>query len=149
MLDYTEVSPCHNELKNRETLPYNEDLVNTEVSKESYHDENEMIHYTIVNKELNMSTGKIIAQCNHGIMLITLRDHDTENFQKWLNTAIKAVTLKGTEKEMVKLKELLPQSIMIIDKGFTEIPNGSKTILSLPVMSRKEAHQYVKKFRLL
>lgn len=109
----------------------------------------ELIQYFIVNKDLNMSTGKIAAQVSHAAMFIALRDQNKEKFQKWLSIAFKKVILKATEKEIVKLHELISNSKLIIDNGLTEVQPNSKTVLRLPVMTRKEAHQYVKRLRLL
>lgn len=112
-------------------------------------DENELIQYFIVNKDLNMSTGKIAAQVSYAAMLIALRDQHEEKFQNWLNIAFKKVILKASENEIVKLHEKLPDTKLIIDNGLTEVPPQSKTVLGFPIMNREEAHLYVKRFRLL
>lgn len=113
--------------------------------------ENELIQYFIVNKDLindyGMSTGKIAAQVSHACMLIALRDQNDENFQQWMNSVMKKIILKGFEKDLVKLIEqgFLP----IYDKGLTEIPENSLTCVGLPVMTRKDAKKYIKRFQLL
>lgn len=115
--------------------------------------ENELVQYYIVNKDLinnyNMSVGKIAAQVGHAARLIALRDQNKDNFKEWLSIEYKTVVLKASEKEITKLKEKIPESILVIDNGHTEIPIQSKTVLVLPVMSRVEAHEHVKRFRVL
>jgi len=112
-------------------------------------DNNELIQYFIVNKDLNMSAGKIAAQVSHAAMLIALRDQHEEKFKQWLKIAIKKVVLKANENEIIKVYEKLPNAKLIIDNGHTEVPPQSKTVLGFPIMSREEAHPYVKRFRLL
>lgn len=109
----------------------------------------ELVQYYIVNKDLNMSTGKIAAQCCHGSMLIALRDQSDKKFQLWKSTAMRKVVLKGTLKEIKKIKELIPNSILIIDNGYTEIEPNSETVLVLPVMTREESRKIVGRLRLL
>jgi peptidyl-tRNA hydrolase len=112
-------------------------------------DPNELIQYFIVNKDLNMSIGKVAAQVSHGAMLIALRDQNEEKFKKWLSIAIKKVVLVGNETKLIKLHEQLPSTILIIDNGHTEVPPQSKTVLAFPIMTREEAKQYIGRLRLL
>ena len=110
--------------------------------------QNELIQYFVVNKDLNMSLGKIAAQVAHVCMLIALRDQDNIEFQQWKNSIMKKVILSGHEKDLKKLMAL-DFVIPIIDKGFTEIPPDSLTVIGFPIMTRIEANIYVRKFRLL
>jgi PTH2 family peptidyl-tRNA hydrolase len=107
----------------------------------------ELVQYYVVNKDLPMSSGKIAAQVAHASMIIALRDQNNTEFLVWKHTCMKKIILGGTEKELLALKELgfLP----IIDKGYTEIPPDSLTVIGLPVMTRREAKQYVKGLRTL
>lgn len=111
--------------------------------------DNDLIQYHIINKDLNMSIGKIAAQVSHGSTIMAIKYGKLELFQQWLNNIKRVVTLKATEKEMLKLHDQLPLNIKIIDKGFTEIPENSFTVLTLPIMTRIEAKQYIKKLQLL
>ena len=58
-------------------------------------DEKELIQYIIVNKDLNMSVGKIVAQTNHVTAILTLRDGNTEKYQQWLNNSKRVIVLKA------------------------------------------------------
>lgn len=109
--------------------------------------EDELVQYYVVNKDLPMSTGKIAGQVAHASMLIALKQQDDPKFQQWMNSIMKKIILKGSEKDLVRLKELGFTSI--IDKGLTEIPPDSLTVVGLPVMTRGEAQQYIKRLQLL
>jgi PTH2 family peptidyl-tRNA hydrolase len=110
----------------------------------------ELVQYYVINKDLiekyNMSAGKAMAQVGHVSRLIALRDKDDPVFQEWINVCMKTITLEGAEKELLKLIEqgFLP----IYDKGLTEIPSGSLTVVGLPTMTRLEAKKYIKRLQL-
>jgi peptidyl-tRNA hydrolase len=110
--------------------------------------EKELVQYFLVNKNLVMSTGKIIAQVSHACMLIALRDQNEDSFKKWMRNGITKVVLEANEDEIINLHENLQNTILIVDKGYTEIPISSKTVLGFPIMTREIAKQYVGKFNL-
>lgn len=112
-------------------------------------DDSELIQYYIVNTDLKMTAGKIAAQCAHGSMLIALRDQQDEKFIQWKNIAMKKVVLGGSLEEIKKIHEKIPQSILIIDNGLTEIEPNSETVLTLPVLSRQESRPIIGHLRLL
>lgn len=112
------------------------------------HDANELIQYYIVNKDLEMSKGKIASQVAHASMVIALRDQNDEKFKQWKNSIMKKIILMAHEKDLLKLKDKVEGSILIVDKGFTEIEPNSNTVLGLPVMTRLEAEPYVKRLQL-
>ena len=119
------------------------------IIKEMIHIRNpdELIQYFVVNKDLPMSTGKIAGQVGHATTIITLRDQDEDKFKQWKEIARKKVVLGGTEKDLIKLKEL--GFVAIVDNGLTEIPPNSLTVVGLPIMTRSEAKQYIGRLRLL
>lgn len=82
-------------------------------------------------------------------MLIALRDQLDPNFKTWKDIAMKKVVLQGTLKEIKKIKELVPNSILIVDKGFTEIEPNSETVLVLPIMTREKSRKIVGRLILL
>ena len=109
----------------------------------------DLIQYFIVNKDLNMSSGKIAAQVSHAATLLAIRYGDEWNYTCWLARIKRVVVLQADEKTMIKLSEKIKNSIKIIDKGFTEIPENSFTVLGLPIMTREEGKSYVGRLRLL
>ena len=111
--------------------------------------EHDLIQYFIVNQDLKMSVGKISAQVSHGATIMAIRDRCEPNFMNWLDNVKRAIVLQADEDTMRKLHSKILNSICIIDKGFTEIPENSFTVLVLPIMTREKARQYVGNLKLL
>lgn len=108
--------------------------------------EDELVQYYIVNKELNMSAGKLAAQVAHVATIIATMKRFNDTFHMWYQGNQKKIILKGSEKELNKLIE---QGFYYIrDIGLTEIPENSLTVVGLPPMKRSEAQKYVKRLQL-
>lgn len=117
------------------------------------HDENELVQYYIVNKDLNMSSGKIAAQVAHVATIIAIEEgtstkpNNHDNFNEWYSNDQKKIILAGHQKDLEKLVE--QEFYYIKDNGLTEIVSGSLTCVGLGVMSRKEAKPHIKRLQLL
>lgn len=74
-----------------------------------------------VNQNLNMSTGKVVAQVGHAIQLF-LMYADEAQVKAWSDTGL---YLKVVRSE--KLDETTTNGIVVHDAGFTEVPSGSLT----------------------
>lgn len=115
----------------------------------------ELVQYFVVNKELEMSVGKIAAQVAH---VATLATSDIlspigrfsvyhHSFLQWLAANQKKIILKGKQKD---LEKLIGEGFFYIrDNGLTEIPAGSLTVVGLPPMKKSDAQKYVKRLQLL
>lgn len=68
----------------------------------------EYIQYFVVNKELNMSPGKIAVQVAHASTMITYRKDYINNWIGWFNNDQKKIVLKGKEKDLLNLLNQLP-----------------------------------------
>lgn len=117
------------------------------------HDENELVQYYIVNKDLGMSPGKIAGQVAHVCRRITHWYNyenclEFVNYTNWIeNYSEKKIILEANQKTLEKLKE---QGFFYVeDNGLTEIAPGSLTCVGLGVMTRKEAQPYIKRLQLL
>jgi PTH2 family peptidyl-tRNA hydrolase len=110
--------------------------------------EEELIQYIIVNKDLEMSPGKIAAQVGHVCTICAVEDNLNPKFIQWFNINQKKVILHAHEKDIL---QLIYQGFgyYIHDLGLTEIPAGSLTALSLGIMTRLEAEPFVKRLQLL
>ena len=108
-----------------------------------------LIQYFIVNNELSMSKGKVAAQVSHASTVLAVRDGFTKNFNEWLNNIKRVIVLQADEEEMLYIHDNVPKSIKIVDKGFTEIPENSFTVLGLPIMRKSEAKEHVGHLKLL
>lgn len=109
----------------------------------------ELIQYIIVNKDLDMSAGKIAAQVGHVCTICAFNDIDDNTFRLWFFGEQKKVILQAHEKDMIKLIQQHGFDYFIHDKGYTEVPENSLTALSLGIMTRSEAEKYVKRFQTL
>ena len=108
----------------------------------------ELIEYIVVNKDLNMSAGKIAAQVGHVCGMCAEKQSLLPKYKKWKDSYdFKKIVLAGHQKDLEKLKE--QNFFYVIDKGYTEIPANSLTAVSLGIMTRKEAKKYIKRLQIL
>jgi len=106
--------------------------------------QDELVQYYIVNADLGMSIGKTAAQVAHASMLLALRDNQQENFYDWFYSIMRKVILAGTEQDMdryIAMSSWQYGVIPIIDKGLTEIPENSLTVIVFPILTRREAQR--------
>ncbi|WP_166244348.1 aminoacyl-tRNA hydrolase [Paenibacillus turpanensis] len=114
--------------------------------------ESNLVQYYVVNRDLQMSDGKIAAQVAHAAVTVTLhclfqqeQNHDT--FQAWLSSGQKKIVLGGSEEQVNELANAGYLSIR--DAGHTEVPSGSLTVVALPPMEKEEAQRIVSGLKLL
>ena len=69
-------------------------------------------------------------------------------FDNWIKSAVRKVVLKADEKEWIKLKEL-PDSVLIIDAGFTELNPNTETVIGFWPMYKDQAPKIIKRLQLL
>lgn len=109
----------------------------------------EIVQYFVVNKELNMSAGKIGAQTAHAATISTidlLSDSSVfpelrDDFILWYQTGMTKIVLRGRQKDLEKLAE--KGYYYVHDSGRTEIASGSLTVVALPPMPKPEAKEIV------
>lgn len=124
----------------------------------------EIVQYFVINKEFNMSPGKLASQVAHVATIITkkyteldcyckanlyISETDFDNmviWNKWFNTDQKKIILHGKEKDLLKLID--NGFAYIRDNGLTEIPKGTLTCVGLPPMYKSEAQRYVKRLQI-
>lgn len=108
----------------------------------------ELIQYIIVNKDLNMSTGKIAAQVGHVCTECAVKLKDTSKFNIWYNNEQKKIILEAHQSVLEKLEQN-NKFFSIRDNGHTEISANSLTAISLGILSRKEALPIIKRLQTL
>jgi PTH2 family peptidyl-tRNA hydrolase len=106
----------------------------------------DLIQYYVINTELLMSKGKVNAQVAHASMLATLHYQNQPSFIIWQNDKMKKVMLEGMTKDLIGLRSL--GFITVVDLGLNEIEPNSLTVVVLPIMTREEAHKFVKRLQL-
>lgn len=115
----------------------------------------DLVQYFVVNRDLNMSTGKIAAQVAHAATLSTVEMMSNNSpflsrqsdFVEWVQTGMKKVVLKGKQADLEKLES--KGFFSIHDSGLTEIQKGSLTVVALPPMVRSEAKELIGHLTLL
>lgn len=107
----------------------------------------EIVEYILVNNELAMGTGKIAGQVAHCQTIIDKFYSQTEDYQNWMDTAIKKIILTGKEKDLKKWIE--EGAVEIRDNGLTEIPPNSLTVVGFRPMPRDQMKHLTKRLRLL
>jgi len=123
--------------------------------------EDPIIMYLIVH-ELGMSTGKIAAQVGHAVGLMYIKymkyhdllsDEKLKIWEEWQDGDFRKVTLTANDSKWNKLKEQLLNCginyAMVVDAGYTEIPLGSETVISIWPMRKSYRPPLLRKLQLL
>lgn len=135
-----------------------------------------LVEYILVNKELNMSVGKIAGQVAHVQTVIDnkifelddkiyflseeILDEDImdtrfakekeliNNYYDWLYSGSQTkIILRAKEKDLLKAIDM--GAIYIRDNGLTEIPSGSLTAVGFFPQPKDNLVDFTKKFQLL
>ena len=92
----------------------------------------------VTRSDLNLSPGKLAAQVAHAAVACALdtKKNNSKWFHKWQREGGKKAILKvDSEKDFYPLKEKAEELnitvYMISDAGYTEIPEGTKTVLGI------------------
>lgn len=140
--------------------------------------EDPIVMYLVVRESLNMSSGKIGAQCGHAAQMILMdyvrhggevdanpndlphpggdpntpvsELHRMHVMFRWLDSSFRKVTLKADEKEWRKLKEIPGLSFVVVkDAGHTEVAPGSETVIGIWPMYRSQRPKLLKNLQAL
>lgn len=129
--------------------------------------EDPYVLYLVVRESLNMSTGKIAAQCGHAVEMIcktytilfskmisgafNLLEEEKNKldiFAAYEQGAHRKVVLRADDKEWERLKKEL-NCYKVIDAGFTEIEPHSETVIGLFPMKKSERPAILKRLQVL
>ncbi len=118
-------------------------------------DPNEIVMYMVARRDLNMSYGKFGAQCGHGVQLCIREAENADvslegGYQalaEWEEKDYPKIVLAGDEKKMEKLLRQLVESpfpyARVVDKGRTELPPNTMTLIAIGPLKRSEAEPFV------
>lgn len=107
----------------------------------------ELVMYIVINKDLQMRPGKVVAQAGH-VIVEYMRQSDKQRLNdEWIKGGQVKVALGASQKTMEKL-ELLPNVYSIRDEGRTEIPADSLTAVCFKPMRRSEQPKVLKRLQL-
>jgi PTH2 family peptidyl-tRNA hydrolase len=135
--------------------------------------EDPIVMYLIVRESLNMTPGKLGAQCGHASQIALIeyfKEHQNwaqEHFQdsaeptiperikifyEWLHSSFRKVTLTADDKEWEKVKGTFVEGVMrftVIDAGLTQIPAGSETVMAIWPMRKSQRPKLLIKLQAL
>ena len=131
--------------------------------------EDPIIMYLIVRETLNMSAGKIAAQCAHAAQMLLLKYFDfvlldltsdnrlppfsretAELFKEWLDGSFRKIVLKADDKEWIKIKDQLSDKIVVvIDAGLTQVNPGTLTVIGVYPEYKSKCHKLIKRLQVL
>ena len=121
-----------------------------------------IVQYLVVRKSLDMSPGKIAAQCAHlGAMFILryeeirhslgfpaggLRKTQCDITKQWLDISFRKRVKKANDSQFERIKQELPVFV-VRDAGLTEVDPGSETVLCTWPMRESSAPTLLTKLR--
>jgi len=94
-----------------------------------------------------MSKGKIAAQCAHGALLAQ-EPNPHEDYEMWFHTDMTKIILKASSEDLQRAIDE-ENATEVVDKGYTEVPPNSRTVVVLPVMEKEKAPSWTRKLPLL
>jgi len=112
----------------------------------------------VVRNDLGMSCGKIAAQVAHAAVSLVELARNKRKYKNWLNKWLKEgqkkVVVKAVSKEELLdlynlAKKLDLPSVLIQDRGLTEIPPGTYTTLGIGPAPEQEIDKVTKNLPLL
>lgn len=135
--------------------------------------EDPLVMYFVVRKELDMTPGKLAAQCSHAAQMIVIRWYElmykplilkdpkegiNEQGLKqagkellmaaWLRESFRKVVLKASDKEFEKIKVEL-DCFVVKDAGLTQVDPGSETCLVLWPIKKSTRPKIIKRLQVL
>jgi peptidyl-tRNA hydrolase len=122
------------------------------------------VMYTVVRKSLNMSTGKVGAQCQHAMDYLTREVERTEitfdrvnwkeeltlrtTFRAWRDSQDHAkVVLGANDEEFEQVKLENPRHFPVVDLGYTQVAPNTVTCLGLWPMRKSQRSPILQKLR--
>lgn len=134
--------------------------------------EDPIIMYLVVRTSLEMSIGKTVAQGGHAVQMLQLKydvlnktcdwvatshgepsakriAEDVMLYQTWMGKSFRKVVLACKDKDWEKIKAAVPNHVVVVDAGLTEIAAGSETVLGLWPMYKSQAPKAVQRLQVL
>ena len=110
----------------------------------------------IIRKDLDMGTGKTVAQGSHASLMSYFETErkDRNIARRWIDAGEKKIVLKvDSEADLKKLfgafKYKGVPCALVSDAGLTELPPGTVTALGIGPWDGKEIDQFTKALKLL
>ncbi len=118
--------------------------------------EEEIKQVIIVRSDIEMSRGKIGAQCAHASLMSYFQAEKASKSvaKEWLDSGEKKIVLKVTDEEaLTKLYKAFEfkkiPCALVSDAGLTQLPPGTKTALGIGPWKSSDIDQFTKSLKLL
>lgn len=134
--------------------------------------EDPIIMYLVVRTSLEMSIGKTVAQGGHAVQMLQLKydllskscdwiatshgdpsakqiAEDVMLYQTWMGKSFRKVVLACKDKDWEKIKAAVPNHVVVVDAGLTEVNPGSETVIGLWPMRKSQAPKAVQRLQVL
>ena len=118
--------------------------------------DNDIIYsvYILINKDLNMSAGKMAAQTAHVIACLTNKinqdkDIDSEMFKRfneWISKCDRMIVLEASEVDILNLSDKFRNYIYYDRNGFISRDDDKLTAIAFYPMTREEYGSSFRKF---
>lgn len=122
-----------------------------------------LVQYIVVRKSLNMSPGKIAAQCAHAAAMFVLRYNDVRRTlpaigaggkfklqcdiaKRWLDTSFRKRVKKANDSQFERIKQEL-DVFVVRDAGLTEVEPFTETVLCTWPMLDSKTPKFIHKLR--
>ena len=81
----------------------------------------------VINPEVEMSSGKILAQVAHAAVVAA----DSGEFEEWVAGGCPATVVLPAPADFTRLSRSENLGARVVDAGLTEVPSGTVTVLAL------------------
>ncbi|ELQ76905.1 Peptidyl-tRNA hydrolase [Trachipleistophora hominis] len=110
---------------------------------------NDLVLVIIVNKDLKMSKGKVIAQVGH---LISKVFRKAVNVDEWVDNGEAKIVLRAGYEEMKNIGRMAKERGILVngiyDAGRTQVPAGSNTLIGLGPWNKAEVSVFTKDLKM-
>jgi len=125
--------------------------------------EDPIVQYYIVRKDVGMSAGKACAQVAHAAQMFIMGYYHmrsgacaphTQHAElldytvKWIGGSFRKVVLSGTDKDFEKIKSAI-NVFVVRDAGLTEVEPGTETVLVLWPMPKSKVPKIISRLQVL
>lgn len=70
-------------------------------------------------------------------------------FEEWLDKSFRKVVLVANDSQFQRMKDMVPNHVVVVDAGLTEIEPGSETVIGLWPMLKSKRPKLVEKLQVL
>ncbi len=113
-------------------------------------DDDPYVMYIVIRKSLELSAGKVGAQCGHAVQYLmqALRHRNHSATEEWLQTTDHTkIVLGASDEEFIQVQGENPEHFKVIDLGRTEVEPNTVTAVALWPMRKSERSPMLKQLK--